>query len=127
MTKTELKKFKEILQAYRDKIAHGLHHLEEGTLKQSQRDSSGDLSGYSFHMADMASDNFETEFNLGLAASEQQVLNKIDAALKKIEEGTFGMCEGCEKKINIKRLTAMPYAAMCIECQSAEEQKSKSA
>jgi RNA polymerase-binding protein DksA len=125
MTKQELEKFKKILMIQRDKIVHGINHLEEGTLNRSQRDASGDLSGYSFHMADVATDNFDREFSIELAASEQQILNKITVALKKIDDETFGLCDTCNKKIDMKRLNAMPYAPLCIDCQSAEEKKSK--
>src|SRR3972149_1592521 len=124
-TKQELEKFKAQLEAERDKIISGLNHLEDGTLKKSQRDASGDLSGYSFHMADVATDNFDREFSIELAATEQQVLNKIVAALKKIEDGTFGLCETCGKKIGTERLKVMPSAPLCITCKSEEEKKSK--
>lgn len=126
-TKQELEKFKAQLEAERDKIISGLNHLEDGTLKKSQRDASGDLSGYSFHMADVATDNFDREFSIELAATEQQVLNKITAALKKVEDGTFGLCEVCGKKISLERLKAMPYASLCITCKAEEEKKSKTA
>jgi len=121
--KIDLERFKKLLQEIRLKIAGDLEHLEGDSLKTSQRDASGDLSGYSFHMADMATDNFDREFTLGLASNEQQALNMIDAALKKIEEGTFGTCEDCKKHIPQKRLLAIPYGPLCIKCQEIEEKK----
>ena len=121
--KKELERFKKILQEARKKIAGALEHLEEDSLNKTQRDASGDLSGYSFHMADMATDNFDREFILGLASNEQQSLNLIDAALRKIKEGNYGVCEECSKPISQKRLMAMPYARLCIKCQELEEKK----
>lgn len=119
--------FKKLLEAARKKIAGDLSHLEKDALNQSQRDASGDLSGYSFHIADMATDNFDREFNLGLASNEQELLNQIDDALRKIDEGRFGICEICSKPITQKRLIAVPYARFCIKCQAEEEKKKRRA
>lgn len=123
MDKKELERFRKILQEIRKKIAGDLEHLEGDTLNKSQREAAGDLSGYSFHMADMATDNFDREFNLGLASNEQQILNLVDAAIRKIDEGAYGLCEYCSKPIPQKRLRAMPHAPLCIKCQEIEEKK----
>ena len=125
LKKTDLDRFKKVLLESRKKIVGDLSHLEKDSLNLSQRDASGDLSGYSLHMADMATDNFDREFNLGLASSEQQILNQIDEALRRIEEGTYGTCEICEKPISQKRLVAVPYTKFCIKCQSEEEKKKR--
>lgn len=123
MDKQELSKYKALLNIQREKLEKGLDHIEKDMLNKSQRDSSGDLSGYSFHMADQATDNFDTEFTFDLASNEQKFLNEIDAALKRIDEGVFGDCEQCQKPIAIKRLKAIPYARSCIKCQEAMEKK----
>lgn len=123
LNKKDLERFKKILQDARRRIAGDLRHLEDESLNTNQRDSSGDLSGYSFHMADMATDNFDREFNLGLASNEQQSLNLVEDALRKIDDGTYGFCEECSKAIALKRLQAMPYAKLCIKCQEIEEKK----
>ena len=125
MDKKDLERYKKILQEMRKKTAGDLEHLEGDTLNKSQRDAAGDLSGYSFHMADMATDNFDREFTLGLASNEQQFLNLIEAALRKIDEGTFGVCETCNKSIAQKRLMAVPYSPLCIKCQELEEKKKR--
>lgn len=127
LKKNDLGHFRKLLEAFRKKIAGDLAHLEKDTLNLSQRDASGDLSGYSLHMADMATDNFDREFNLGLASSEQQILNQIDEALRRIDEGRFGICEICAKPISQKRLVAVPYTRFCIKCQSEEEKKKRRA
>jgi len=123
--KEELLKLKTQLQAERIKIAEGLNHIERDNLNKSQRDASGDLSGYSFHMADMATDNFDREFSLDLASAEQTILNRIDEALRKIDDGSFGVCESCEKPISFKRLKAVPYAKLCIKCKEDEEKNAR--
>lgn len=125
MEKQELEKFKALLQVYRAKIESGINHIERDMLNKSQRDSSGDLSGYTFHMADQATDNFDTEFNLDIASNEQKFLNEIDEALKRLDEGNFGVCEECQKPITLKRLKAIPYTRYCIKCQEGIEKKSR--
>lgn len=124
--KVDLDLYKQVLQETRTKIAGDLKHLEGDALNQSQRDAAGDLSGYSFHIADMATDNFDREFNLGLASNEQQSLNLIDNALRKIKDGTYGTCESCKKPIPQKRLLAMPYGPLCLKCQELEEKDKRS-
>lgn len=123
MEKKDLENFKALLEQQRAKIADGLSHIQKDNLNRSQKDASGDLSGYSFHMADQATDNFDRDFSLDLASSGQDLLNAIDEALEKIKEGTYGLCENCEKPISAKRLKAVPYAKLCIKCKEQEEKK----
>ena len=125
LDKKDLERFKKLLETLRARLAGDLKHLEGDSLNTNQRDSSGDLSGYSFHMADMATDNFDREFTLGLASNEQQGLNLIDEALRRIKEGTYGICGTCSKPISQKRLTAVPHAPLCIKCQELEEKKKR--
>jgi DnaK suppressor protein len=89
----------------------------------SQNGDSGDVSGHVLHMADVATDMYDREFNLGLASSERQVLVKIEQALKRIEEQTFGICAECKKPIPETRLKALPYVRTCLKCQEKIETK----
>lgn len=73
------------------------------------------------HMADVGNDNFEREFTLQLLQSGHATLKEIDEALRRIEEGTFGICEECGGKISKKRLEVLPYATLCIKCAEKEE------
>jgi RNA polymerase-binding protein DksA len=120
MTKSELAKYKSLLVKVRESINGDINHIAKENLK-SQKESSGDLSGYSFHMADMASDSYDRELSLNIAGGEQEIIYEIDDALKRIEEGKFGLCISCSKKIPQKRLNAVPYAKYCIQCKSKEE------
>jgi RNA polymerase-binding protein DksA len=72
-------------------------------------------------MADVGTDNYERDLMIELIQSGEESLRNIDAALEKIEEGTFGICELCGKKINKERLKAVPYTKLCIDCQREEE------
>lgn len=123
MNKKDLKKFQDILLNMKERILGSLNHLEGENLKQSQKDASGDLSGYSTHLADAASDSYDREFALNLASKEGSILYDIDFALKRIEDGSYGSCELCEKDIPVRRLQAVPYAKLCIKCQELEEMK----
>jgi len=121
MDKRTREKYRKILLEEKEKILGQINSLSEDTLASSQRDSSGDLSGYSMHMADVGTDNFQRELALGLVSNEQQVLYRIEEALKRIEEGTYGKCETCGKIIKEDRLKALPFATMCISCKEKEE------
>lgn len=123
MDKKDSKVFKELLAKKKIELLKGIKHISEDALKTSQREASGDLSAYSLHMADMATDNYDREFALNLAENEQKILNRIEMALEKIEEGAYGDCESCGKKITKVRLTAVPYAELCVPCQEQQEKK----
>lgn len=72
-------------------------------------------------MADVGTDAFEQELTLSLLGNEKGVLEQIEAALKRIAEGSFGRCEECGREIPKARLDAIPYAALCIKCASRQE------
>jgi RNA polymerase-binding protein DksA len=95
--------------------------MQEETLKKSSKDASGDLSSYSYHMADMASDLYDREFLLSLAEGERERLLSLDEAIRKIEEGTYGKCEMCGCPIPKERLAALPQAQHCVKCQEKHE------
>ena len=127
MTRAELDRYKKLLLKKKEEIQEAVKHIEEDTLSRSQRDASGDLSGYTLHMADTATDSYDREFSLGLASNAQQILYEIDEALKRVKEKNFGNCQLCEKPIPKKRLRALPYAGLCIACQAKEETKRRRA
>ena len=125
MNKKEAKVFYDLLLKKKQELMKGIEHIANDALKTSQRDATGDLSAYSLHMADVASDNYDREFQLGLADNEQKLLNRINAAIEKIDENAFGACELCEKKITKARLKVVPYAEMCVPCQEKQEKKKR--
>lgn len=123
MSKKELKIFKELILKRKEEILEGIKHISDDTLKKSPKDAAGDISGYTYHMADVATDTYDREFSLGLASLERKVLYDIEDALKKIEEGTYGFCETCKKPITKVRLKAVPYTRLCLDCQTNQEKK----
>lgn len=110
-----------MLQSVRDSVVDEISFLAGDNLNRSQRESSGDLSSYSFHMADQGTDNFDREFALSLVSSEQEALYEIDEAIERIKDGTFGLCESCGCDIEKARLKALPFARLCIACKSEAE------
>ena len=82
---------------------------------------SGDISGYGLHIADVASDNYERDFNLGLVSNERKIVMDIDEALKRIDENIYGVCQKCVKPVVKTRLKAIPYAKYCKKCQEKIE------
>jgi DnaK suppressor protein len=75
-------------------------------------------------MADVGTDAFEQELTLNLLGNEKDVLEQIEAALKRIEDGSYGRCEECGIGIPRVRLEAIPYAALCVKCASRQEKQS---
>jgi len=122
-TKKDLLEFKKAVLKKKEEILAEIKHISEDTLKKSQKEASGDISGYTYHMADVASDNYDREFSLVLASNERELLYALDEALKKIEDGSFGICEDCKNLIAKNRLKALPYAPLCVKCQSKREKK----
>lgn len=87
---------------------------------------SGDISGYGIHLADVATDNYERDFNLSLVSNERKTVMNIDAALKRINDKTYGICELCKKNIGKNRLDAIPHARYCRKCKEKLEKKNNS-
>ena len=114
--------FRELLLARRDEILGDVDHLENDGLGRSGRSQSGELSTVPTHMADVAGENYDQEVTYGLIQNEREELNHIHAALLRLEDGVFGLCEDCDKPIPKTRLKALPYARLCIQCKQVQEQ-----
>ena len=84
--------------------------------------NAGELSKVPLHIADAGTDNFEQEFSLSLAETSSQTLPLIEAAITRIAEGTYGICEECGVNIPRTRLNAVPFAHLCVKCASEFEQ-----
>jgi DnaK suppressor protein len=121
LSKEVIAKYKGLLLDLRDHLIDGVNFLASDNLKRSHRDASGELSGYSLHMADAGTDNFDREFALSLVSSEQEAIYEIEEALKRLEASTYGLCEMCEKQVRKERLEAVPFARLCIHCQANVE------
>ena len=121
MRKRDLKHFEERLIEERIKLLKELGYFEDKIFNDSQRDAAGDLSAYSVHMADQASDAEEREKAYHMASAEGRLLYHIDEALGRLKDGTYGVCRACGTKVKRARLEVVPHARLCIECKKAEE------
>ncbi|MDD3088380.1 MAG: TraR/DksA family transcriptional regulator [Candidatus Omnitrophica bacterium] len=117
----QLSAIKKDLMKEREQLVDQISSIKGETLSKSQKDASGDLSGYTLHMADMATDLYNREFSLELAEGERERLYNLEEALKRIDEGSYGCCDLCGCAIPRQRLKALPQARYCIKCQEKEE------
>jgi len=115
LTAKEIANFREMLLGKWKEMVGDVNSMENETLKKSRLDATGDLSSMPIHMADIGTDNYEQEFALGLLDSERKLLKEISDALRRIEEGQYGICEGTGKPISKARLEASPWARYCVE------------
>ena len=113
----KFKRFYKLLLDLRNHLTAGITLHSEETLKRSSKDDSGDLSSYGQHMADAGTDTFDRDFALSLVSSEQEALSEIDAAIKRIHAGTYGICEITQKPISKDRLLAVPFTRHSAEAQ----------
>lgn len=118
MKKTDLKKFEKILKEEKSKI---LSHLEEIS-QNSEKDLETSMSGDS---ADLASLEINQNALAKIGKRESQLLKKIELALKKIDDGSYGECESCGEDINVARLMARPVAQLCIDCKTEQENEER--
>jgi RNA polymerase-binding transcription factor DksA len=107
----------------REKIRQGLDLHTSETLKRSSKEDSGDLSGYSQHLADAGTDTFDRDFALSLVSSEQELLYEIEEALKRIRKGTYGVCEITNQTISSERLAAVPFTRYSLDGQKELEKQ----
>ncbi len=122
LSAANIEHFKQMLLQKRREIISNVNEMEDEALKKSRMDASGDLSSMPIHMADIGTDNYEQEFALGLMDSERKLLRETDDALQRIEQKTYGICEGTGKSIRKARLEAQPWARYCVEYARMMEQ-----
>ena len=120
----KLKYFEELI---RSELIESMAYVESVTKEQSvsSRESSGDLSGYAYHQADQASDTNLMEHTAMMLESEREKIRKLNDAMRRIKDGTFGICEMCGELISDQRLEILPYATLCIDCKELMEEKKR--
>jgi DnaK suppressor protein len=117
MNKAQLKKFKTLLETKRDEIVK----KAKQTLNEEMMLDANDLPDE----MDLASSEYLQSFTFRLRGREKSFLDKIQKALLKIEDGTFGKCEECDEEISAKRLEARPETTLCIRCKEDQERVEK--
>ena len=121
MRKTDLKRCEELLLEKRKDLEAEMKALMDSRVNTTIKESTGDLSSYSYHMADQGTDAMEREKAFMFASKAGRLIYHVDEALERIKDGSYGKCAKCSKQINATRLKAVPHARMCIECKSSEE------
>ena len=109
----EWERYRQILFDLREQLVRQMNGLAKESAEQ--------LPGYSMHMADSGTDNFDRDFALSLLSSDQDAIYEIDEALKRIERGSYGTCELTGKPIPKARLDAIPWARFTVEAQAQLE------
>lgn len=113
----KFKRYHKLLLDLRAHLSEGIERHSEQTLKRSAKDDAGDLSAYGQHMADAGTDTFDRDFALSMVANEQEALSEIEAAIKRIHDGSYGVCEITQKPIAKERLLAVPFTRYSAEAQ----------
>jgi DnaK suppressor protein len=117
MNKVQLKKFKTLLTEKRDEIVKKAKQTLEEDMTLDANDLPDEM--------DLASSEYLQSFTFRLRGREKVFLDKIEKALRKIEDGSFGICEECGEEISIKRLEARPETTLCIRCKEDQERHEK--
>jgi RNA polymerase-binding protein DksA len=121
-----LEYFKDKLLAEKQKVLEEMGELQQDNLKQSISDAAGENSRYSYHLGDVASLSYGREFSMGLAERQQKYLEQIDAALARIEDGTYGICKVTGEPIDVERLEEVLVAKYSVKGKEIlERQKRK--
>jgi len=117
----EMAAFREQLLAEQVSLEEELQEIEKRAAHVDESDRATELSSYEDHPADLASETFEREKDLAIGESVQHTLHKVINALEKLDRGTYGRCDACARPIKKARLRALPFATLCMECQSRLE------
>lgn len=117
----DLKKIEDILHKMKKEVVSELSNIQQENLRRNLRADSGELSSYTTHMADMASNEEELAKTIRMLAAEEDILQELDNALERIAKGKYGVCEGCGDPIGRARLKAVPFACLCIDCRQKRD------
>jgi RNA polymerase-binding transcription factor DksA len=115
------RRFYRLLVDMRAQLTEGIERHSEESLKRSAKDDAGDLSAYGQNMADGGINTFDRDFVLSLVSNEQEALSEIDSAIKRIRDGTYGICEVTGKPIAKDRLLAVPFTRYSADAQKQIE------
>jgi DnaK suppressor protein len=122
LTQKELDEFAARLREERSELTDQLSTIEDQTFAATQSDISGDV-GVDDESADAGTATFEREKELSIEQNVRDLIQKIDRALKRIDAGTYGICERCGKPIEKARLKALPYVDLCIKDAQAASRR----
>jgi DnaK suppressor protein len=116
MTETEREDYRQCLLTLGKRLGGDISGIANEVLRQSGGEASGSLSNAPLHMADLGTDTFEQEMSAGLLENDVQIMEQIHAALERLNQGTYGLCQECRREIPADRLRVLPYTPYCVEC-----------
>ena len=122
MNKKDKTHFRKLIIEKRDALSEELGLLKETAVDESSRESSGNPSNYSYHMADLGTDSEEREKAYLFFARENKYLGYLNEALERLERGEYGSCKVCGEPIPKTRLEAVPHATMCVPCKTDDKE-----
>ncbi len=122
-SKEKLKVFESKLLSEKEQLLKTVSAIEEAGLKDTMADTSTELSMYDNHPADISDQVFERSKDVALIDNANVALKRIEMALDKIQEGTYGECNHCGKSIAVERLEVLPSATLCISCQEEADER----
>ena len=122
LTAQEIDELRTRLGSEREELAAQLTTIEDQAFAATQSDMSGDV-GVDDESADAGTATFEREKELSIEQNVRDLIQKIDRALKRIEDGTYGICEVCGKPIEKARIKALPYVDLCIKDAQARSRR----
>src|SRR5687768_15057958 len=108
MKKADVQDFHDRLKAMRARLVGDVNAMADSALNKTGGEAGGNLSSVPIHLADLGTDAYEQEFTIGRIENEEELLESIETALKRIEAGTYGVCVECGTKIPKARLNAIP-------------------
>ena len=117
----DAERFRTALLDERKRIEGAIEYLHRETPGSLEDETEEVLGGADNHLGDAAAGTLDREIDYTLEEHSGQVLTQIDAALTRIDDGTFGKCTNCGKEIPEERLEARPWASLCIDCQRDAE------
>ena len=122
LTTQEIDELRTRLESEREELADQLTTIEDQAFAATQSDISGDV-GVDDESADAGTATFEREKELSIEQNVRDLIQKIDRALKRIDDGTYGICEACGKPIEKARIKALPYVDLCIKDAQARSRR----
>ena len=122
MSVTDTDRFRQMLLEERERVTRAIEYLHEEN-PGSIEDETGEEGGFDNHLGDTATVTFDREVDYTLEENSEAVLKAIEAALGRIEAGTYGTCQRCGREIAPERLEALPYAELCIDCKREVERR----
>ena len=121
MSEAEARAYRQRLLGLLRRLDRDRSQLKEEALQTMGGEASGGLSDVPLHLADLGSHDFEEGMTLSLLENEEQLIEEINAALDRLDQGIYGRCVACQQEIPKERLQALPYARYCVPCAERQQ------